>query len=163
MAVTRKQVFYLVLEILIGLTIAFFLGNWIKSQSFMNTTLGVGQLRYGNNDATILLWCYLGCLFLLMVGGFLLTKKYEESDMSLLDKMIEKTVQVGEKLKTKWRNQIKYTVEQEKKKGHNITRDEMLLKFQSDKNRMEALTLLGMTLDDVFIMIDDVIVEVSSK
>jgi hypothetical protein len=158
--VTRKQVIYLVLEIAIGLTIAYFLGNFVKSQPFMNTTLRAGQFRYGQDDASLLLWGYLGCLFLLTVGGFLLAKKYEENDdMSLLDGMIGKALELSEKLKKKWKDQITYTINESRKKGKPISKEELLTKFVADKSRMQAMEMMGMTVDDVENMIDEVLKE----
>jgi hypothetical protein len=102
---------------------------------------------------------YLGCLFLLTVGGFLLAKKYEEEDMSLLDGMIGKALELSEKLKKKWKDQIAYTINESRKKGKPISKSELLSKFVSDNSRIQAMEMMGLKIDDIEKMIDEALKE----
>jgi uncharacterized protein YneF (UPF0154 family) len=80
--VPKKQILLRIVEVLIGLILAWFIGNWIKAQSWFQMTDKTNALGQTNPFGITLLWIYLGLLFFMVVGGYLLARRIESDGIT---------------------------------------------------------------------------------
>jgi hypothetical protein len=69
--------------------------------------------------------------------------------MNLLENMIAKAGQLADQLQVQWKRQIIQFIKDERKKGHDPSKAEIIAKFKSDSTRRRAVEMLGWSDKDV--------------